>query len=75
MLSTNLLKDQLSLLNIPVGLIDLIKENYLDRDAIAKMTIDDLSLALNIDIEAAKLILNAVTNYSGVMHHDMRELR
>jgi len=75
MLSTNLLKDQLSLLNIPVALIDLIKENYLDRDAIAKMTIDDLSLALNIDIEAAKLILNAVTNYSGVMHHDMRELR
>jgi len=62
-------------LNIPVALIDLIKQNYLDRDAIAKMTIDDLSLALNIDIEAAKLILNAVTNYSGVMHRDMRELR
>jgi len=74
-LSINLLKDQLSLLNIPVALIDLIKQNYLDRDAIAKMTIDDLSLALNIDIEAAKLILNAVTNYSGVMHRDMRELR
>lgn len=74
-MSINLLKDQLSLLNIPVALIDLIKQNYLDRDAIAKMTIDDLSLALNIDIEAAKLILNAVTNYSGVMHRDMRELR
>jgi hypothetical protein len=39
------------------------------------MIIDHLSLNLNIDIEAAKLILNTVTNHSSVMHHDMRELR
>ena len=28
-----------------------------------------------VDIEAAKIIINSVTNYSNLMIHDMRELR
>ncbi|CAN5428150.1 hypothetical protein BH18THE1_BH18THE1_09370 [soil metagenome] len=39
------------------------------------MTVDDLAVILNIDVEAAKLIINSVTNYSSLMLHDMRELR
>jgi hypothetical protein len=39
------------------------------------MSIDDLAIILSIDIEAAKIIINSVTNYSNLMFRDMRELR
>ena len=70
-----LVKDDLNSLVIPQGLIDLLIENSLSRDRLSRMTIDDLGLLLNIDTEAAKLILNALTNSSNYMIHDMRELR
>jgi hypothetical protein len=38
------------------------------------MSVDDLAFVLNIDIEAAKIIINSVTNYSNLMVQDMREL-
>ena len=69
-----LMKDDLHSLVIPQGLIDLI-ENSLSRERLSRMTIDDLGLLLNIDTEAAKLILNALTNSSNYMIHDMGELR
>lgn len=70
-----LVKDDLNSLVIPQGLIDLLIENSLSRERLSRMTIDDLGLLLNIDTEAAKLILNALTNSSNYMIHDMRELR
>jgi hypothetical protein len=39
------------------------------------MSVDDLAFVLNIDIDAAKIIINSVTNYSHLMVQDMRELR
>jgi hypothetical protein len=39
------------------------------------MSIDELAIQLGIDTEAAKIIINAVTNSSNGMIHDMRELR
>ena len=70
-----LMKDDLNSLVIPQGLIDLLIENSLSRERLSRMTNDDLGLLLNIDTEAAKLILTALTNSSNYMVHDMRELR
>lgn len=70
-----LMKDNLNSLVIPRGLIDLLIENSLSRERLSTMTIDDLTLLLSIDAEAAKLIINALTKSSNYMIHDMRELR
>jgi hypothetical protein len=70
-----LMKDDFNSLIIPQGLIDLLIENSLSRERLSRITIDDLDLLLNIDTAAAKLILNALTNSSNYMIHDMRELR
>lgn len=75
MLANNVVTDELDSLDIPQGLIDLLVANSLDRERLLRMSIDDLAFVLNIDIEAAKIIINAVTNYSNFMFHDMRELR
>ena len=75
MLVNNVVTDDLSSLDIPQGLIDLLVENSLDRERLLRISIDDLACVLNIDIEAAKIIINSVTNYSNFMLHDMRELR
>jgi hypothetical protein len=75
MKQTALMKDNLNSLVIPQGLIDLLIENSLSRERLSTMTIDDLTLLLSIDAEAAKLILNALTKLSNYMIHDMRELR
>ena len=70
-----LMKENLNSLVIPRGLIDLLIENSLSRERLSTMTIDDLTLLLSIDAEAATLILNALTKSSDYMIHDMRELR
>jgi hypothetical protein len=75
MLANKVVTDELDSLDIPQGLIDLLVENSLNRERLLRMSIDDLAFVLNIDIEAAKIIINAVTNYSNFMFHDMRELR
>jgi hypothetical protein len=67
--------DDINSLDIPQVLIDLLIENYFDRERLLRITVDDLAFILNIDIEAAKIIINSVTNYSNLMIHDMRELR
>ena len=69
----NVIKDDLDLLNIPPALIEVLQIHSLNRDRLMTMTADDLSTYLNIDIEAAKLIINSVTNPRS-MYHDMREL-
>src|SRR5687767_5985618 len=69
-----LMKNNLNSLVIPQGLIDLLIENSLSRERLSRMTIDELAFLLSIDNEAAKLILNALTNSSKYMIHDMREL-
>lgn len=74
-LASTVAEHDLNLLVIPQGLIDLLVQNSLNREQLKSMTIDDLSLLLNVDIEAAKIILNAVANSSNYMIHDMRELR
>ena len=56
-------------------MIELLIENSLDRERLLKMSINYLAFVLNIDIEAAKIIINSVANYSNSMFHDMRELR
>ena len=71
----NQVTDELSSLNMPQALLDLSIENSFDRERLLKMSIDDLAIILSIDIEAAKIIINSVTNYSNLMFHDMRELR
>jgi hypothetical protein len=75
MLVPNIVTDELNSLDIPSGLIDLLIENSLSRERLLKMTVDDLAFILSIDIEAAKIIINSVTNYSNLMVQDMRELR
>jgi hypothetical protein len=71
----NKVTDELSSLDMPQALLDLLIENSFDRERLLKMSIDDLAIILSIDIEAAKIIINSVTNYSNLMFHDMRELR
>lgn len=75
MLANKVVTDELDSLDIPQGLIDLLVENSLNRERLLRMSVDDLAFILNIDIEAAKIIINSVTNYSNFMFHDMRELR
>jgi hypothetical protein len=75
MKQTALMKDNLNSLVIPQGLIDLLIENFLSRERLSTMTIDDLTLLLSVDAEATKLILNALTKSSNYMIHDIRELR
>lgn len=75
MLANKVVTDELDSLDIPQGLKDLLVENSLNRERLLRMSVDDLAFILNIDIEAAKIIINAVTNYSNFMFHDMRELR
>ena len=75
MLANKVVTDELDSLDIPQGLIDLLVENSLNRERLLRMSIDDLAFILKIDIEAAKIIINSVTNYSNFMFHDMRELR
>jgi hypothetical protein len=70
-----LIKNNISSLIIPQGLIDLLVENSLSRQQLSTMSIDELAIQLGIDTEAAKIIINAVTNSSNGMIHDMRELR
>ena len=67
--------DDVSSLDMAQGLIDLLLENSLDRERVLRMSVDDLYYVLNIDIEAAKIIINSVTNYTNLMAQDMRELR
>ena len=74
MLIPNIVTDDLNSLDIPCGLIDLLIENSLTRERLLKMTVDDLAIILCIDIEAAKIIINSVTNYSNLMVQDMKEL-
>ncbi|HET8848215.1 MAG TPA: hypothetical protein VFM20_05430 [Nitrososphaeraceae archaeon] len=75
MLANKVVTDELDSLDIPQGLIDLLVENSLNRERLLRMSVDDLAFILNIDIEAAKIIINSITNYSNFMFHDMRELR
>lgn len=75
MLANKVVTDELDSLDIPQGLKDLLVENSLNRERLLRMSVDDLAFILNIDIEAAKIIINSVTNYSNFMFHDMRELR
>lgn len=75
MLVNSVVTDDLNSLDMPQGLIDLLIKNSLDRERLLQMSIDDLAFMLNIDIEAAKIIINSVTNYSNFMLHDMREFR
>ena len=75
MLIPNIVTDDLSSLDIPCGLIDLLIENSMTRERLLRISVDDLAFILNIDIEAAKIIINSVTNYSNLMIHDMRELK
>jgi hypothetical protein len=71
----NQVTDELNSLDMPQALLDLLIENSFDRERLLKMSIDELAIILSIDIEAAKIIINSVTNYSNLMFHDMRELR
>ena len=71
----NKVTNELSSLDMPQALLDLLIENSFDRERLLKMSIDELAIILSIDIEAAKIIINSVTNYSNLMFHDMRELR
>jgi hypothetical protein len=71
----NQVTDELSSLDMPQALVDLLIENSFDRERLLKMSVDDLAIILSIDIEAAKIIINSVTNYSNLMLHNMRELR
>jgi hypothetical protein len=70
----NQVTDELSSLDMPQALVDLLIENSFDRERLLKMSIDDLAIILSIDIEAARIIINSVTNYSNLMLHNMREL-
>ena len=75
MLVNSVVTDDLNSLDTPQGLIELLIKNSLDRERSLKISIDELAFILNIEIEAAKIIINSVANYSNFMFHDMRELR
>ena len=51
----NKVTDDLSSLDMPQALLDLLIENSFDRKRLLKMSIDDLAIILSIDIEAAKI--------------------
>ena len=63
----NQVTDELNSLDMPQALLDLLIENSFDRERLLKMSIDELAIILSIDIEAAKIIINSVTNYSNLM--------
>ena len=63
----NQVTDELSSLDMPQALLDLLIENSFERERLLKMSIDELAIILSIDIEAAKIIINSVTNYSNLM--------
>lgn len=67
--------DELNSLELPPALIELLVENSFDKERLSRMSIDDLAVILNIDIETAKIIINSVSNYSNMMFHNLRELR
>lgn len=75
MLVNSVVTDDLNSLEMPQDLIELLIKNSLDRERLLKMSIGELAFNLNIDIEAAKIIINSVANYSNFMFHDIRELR
>lgn len=75
MLVNSVVTDDLNSLDMPQGLIELLIKNSLDRERTLKISIDEMAFILNIEIEAAKIIINSVANYSNFMFHDMRELR
>ena len=75
MLVNSVVTDDLNSLDTPQGLIELLIKNSLDRERSLRISIDGLAFILNIEIEAAKIIINSVANYSNFMFHDMRELR
>ena len=56
MLIPNIVTDDLSSLDIPCGLIDLLIEYSMTRERLLRISVNDLALILNIDIEAAKII-------------------
>lgn len=68
MLVNSVVTDDLSL-DMPQGLIELLIKNSLDWERSLKISIDELAFILNIDIEAAKIIINSVANYSNFMFH------
>lgn len=68
MLVNSVVTDDLSL-DMPQGLIELLIKNSPDRERLLKISIDELAFILNIDIEAAKIIINSVANYSNFMFH------
>jgi hypothetical protein len=70
----NQVTDELNSLDMPQALLDLLIENSFDRERLLKMSIDELAIILSIDIEAAKIIINSVTNYSNLMFHDEESL-
>ena len=51
----NKVTDELSSLDMPQALLDLLIENSFDRERLLKMSIDDLAIILSIDIEVQKL--------------------
>ena len=75
MLVNSVVTDDLKSLDMSQGLIELLIKNSLDRERSLRISIDELAFILNIEIEAAKIIINSVANYSNFMFHDMRELR
>lgn len=56
----NKVTDELSSLDMPQALLDLLIENSFDRERLLKMSMDDLAIILSIDIEAAKIIISSV---------------
>lgn len=56
----NKVTDELSSLDMPQALVDLLIENSFDRERLLKMSMDDLAIILSIDIEAAKIIISSV---------------
>ena len=57
MLIPNIVTDDLSSLDILCGLIDLLIEYSMTRERLLRISVDDLAFILNIDIEAAKIII------------------
>lgn len=56
----NKVTDELSSLDMPQALVNLLIENSFDRERLLKMSMDDLAIILSIDIEAAKIIISSV---------------
>jgi hypothetical protein len=74
MLVNSVVTDDLNSLDMPQGLIELLIKNSVDRERTLKISIDEMAFILNIEIEAAKIIINSVANYSKFMFHDIENL-